>query len=448
MAPVPGLMSTRAAGDPLAQNLTRSQVIGESWAQGFNIGSVVILLLFVLCNYRKGVVLHKLILLELFLAGWNGIFIFFDDPAYGWILSSTAALLYISYNLHNVISWFKIKPFLPRWGGLLFIISLMLVQPYWVLETVANFQYFNLLGNNMFTKSRYVEPIARDPWWIFTTVKLVMVINKNYGYTLVALIRTSPRFGVLLLCMFMSIIFLATDVAVTATMSSPSGINPFWRLALVFKCASDVIFLDDFKSVLDHIAETALRRINNSGQYGSSLHGLSARHNGSNTRQISNLNSGPVVAMSTKNKRGNVAGVTNAASGWTPSRLARSRLSLDSDEIRLGLTSVEGSRKQNDGNIMTKTMIVISDQSDVSHTHSCISADTYGSKEDILGTRNGDKGQHEQGNRKSGFVSTDIMSNSLEKSQPKPSPTGDLGPEIPMVPIKAQLSLGGKRDSI
>lgn len=64
MAPVPGLMSTRAAGDPLAENLTRSQVIGESWAQGFNIGSVVILLLFVLCNYRKGVVLHKLILLE------------------------------------------------------------------------------------------------------------------------------------------------------------------------------------------------------------------------------------------------------------------------------------------------------------------------------------------------------------------------------------------------
>ncbi|CAH0055421.1 unnamed protein product [Clonostachys solani] len=439
MAPVPGLVSTRAAGDPLAENLTRSQVIGESWAQGFNIGSVVILLLFVLCNYRKGVVLHKLILLELFLAGWNGIFIFFDDPAYGWILSSTSALLYISYNLHNVISWLKIKPFLPRWGGLLFIISLMLVQPYWILETVANFQYFNLLGNNI------------DPWWIFTTVKLVMVINKNYGYTLVALIRTSPRFGVLLLCMFMSIIFLATDVAVTATMSTPSGINPFWRLALVFKCASDVIFLDDFKSVLDHIAETALRRINNSGQYGSSLHGLSARHNGMNTRQPPNLGAGPGVAMSTKNKRGNVAAVTNAASGWTPSRLARSRLSLDSDEIRLGLTSVEGSRKQNDGNMMAKTMIVISDQSDVSHTHSCISADTYGSKEDILAAANGDKGQQERGNRTSAYVSTDIVSNSrLEKSQPKPSPSPSIGDgqEIPMVPIKAQLSLRRKSDSI
>ncbi len=32
------------------------------------------------------------------------------------------------------------------------------------------------------------------------------------------------------------------------------------KLALVFKCASDAIFLDDFKSVLDKIAESALKR--------------------------------------------------------------------------------------------------------------------------------------------------------------------------------------------
>ncbi|CAI6091125.1 unnamed protein product [Clonostachys chloroleuca] len=255
-------ISTRAPGDPVAANLTREQAIVEAWAQGFSVGSVVILILFVLCNYRRKILLHKLILLELFLAGWHGIFIFFDDPAYGWVLSSTAALLYISYNLHNVISWLKIKPFLPRWGGHLFIISLLLVQPYWVLETWANFQYFNILGNNLFKHSRYFEPLARDPWWIFTTVKLVMVINKNYGYTLIGLVKTSPRFGIMLLCMFLSIVFLATDVAVTATISTQSGINPFWRLALVFKCASDAIFLDDFKSVLDHIADSALRRIN------------------------------------------------------------------------------------------------------------------------------------------------------------------------------------------
>lgn len=77
------------------------------------------------------------------------------------ILSSTATLLYISYNMHNIVSWLKIKPFLPRWGGWVFIISLMLAQPYWVLETWANFQYFNELGSDLFQRSRYFEPLMR-----------------------------------------------------------------------------------------------------------------------------------------------------------------------------------------------------------------------------------------------------------------------------------------------
>lgn len=45
-----------------------------------------------------------------------------------------------------------------------------------------------------------------------------------------------------------------TDAAVSAArVTASSGINPYWRFALVFKCASDTIFLDDFKSVLDDI---------------------------------------------------------------------------------------------------------------------------------------------------------------------------------------------------
>jgi hypothetical protein len=58
----------------------------------------------------------------------------------------------------------------------------------------------------------------------------------------------------MLLCMLLSIVFLLTDVAVSAAkITASSGINPYWRFALVFKCASDTIFLDDFKSVLDDI---------------------------------------------------------------------------------------------------------------------------------------------------------------------------------------------------
>ena len=36
----------------------------EAWAQGYNVGSLIVLILIVLCNYRSGIWLHKLILLE------------------------------------------------------------------------------------------------------------------------------------------------------------------------------------------------------------------------------------------------------------------------------------------------------------------------------------------------------------------------------------------------
>jgi hypothetical protein len=36
----------------------------EAWAQGYNVGSLIILVLIVFCNYRSGIWLHKLILLE------------------------------------------------------------------------------------------------------------------------------------------------------------------------------------------------------------------------------------------------------------------------------------------------------------------------------------------------------------------------------------------------
>lgn len=96
--------------------------------------------------------------------------------------------------------------------------------------------------------------MVRDPWWIFTTWKLISAIKKTYGFKLWALVRINSRFGIMLLCMIISIVFLATDVAVSAAkVTANSGINPYWRFALVFKCASDTIFLDDFKSVLDDI---------------------------------------------------------------------------------------------------------------------------------------------------------------------------------------------------
>lgn len=76
----------------------------------------------------------------------------------------------------------------------------------------------------------------------------------------------------------MSIAFLLTDAAVSAArVTASSGINPYWRFALVFKCASDTIFLDDFKSVLDDIVHRKFSSANGTVHRGSNV-GLSSSH--------------------------------------------------------------------------------------------------------------------------------------------------------------------------
>lgn len=39
-------------------------LILEAWAQGYMVGSIIIMIFITLCNVRRGVLLHKLILLE------------------------------------------------------------------------------------------------------------------------------------------------------------------------------------------------------------------------------------------------------------------------------------------------------------------------------------------------------------------------------------------------
>jgi hypothetical protein len=69
-----------------------------------------------------------------------------------------------------------------------------------------------------------------------------------------------------------------TDAAVSAArVTASSGINPYWRFALVFKCASDTIFLDDFKSVLDDIVHRKFSSANGTVHRGSNV-GLSSSH--------------------------------------------------------------------------------------------------------------------------------------------------------------------------
>lgn len=132
----------------------------EAWAQGYMVGSLVIMSFITFANMRPGVILHKLVFIELLLGMFHGFFIFFDPPAYGWYLSCSAIPLNVSWSLHNFIAWIKNKPFLSRRARAAYIGTVITVQPYWVLEIVANFLYFNKI-NDLFIHTRPFEALCR-----------------------------------------------------------------------------------------------------------------------------------------------------------------------------------------------------------------------------------------------------------------------------------------------
>ena len=103
-----------------------------------------------------------------------------------------------------------------------------------------------------------------DPWWVYTTCCLLYNIRTRYNFGLWELICFSPRFAVMLIAMILSIVFTIIDIcAVTASLSSsiPIGINPFWKLAFVFKLLTDSVILDDFKTALDKLSARNISRV-------------------------------------------------------------------------------------------------------------------------------------------------------------------------------------------
>ena len=214
-----------------------------------------------------------------------------------------------SWSLHNVIAWMKIKPFLSKNVSRVYIITIILAQPYWILEIYANFTYFHGV-NDLFLKTRPWEALCRDPWWIVTTVYLFVIIKTQYEMTFREIISISPRFAVMLLAMVLSIIFIVVDIfAVTKVLrlGGRTGISkqhdtevptrslltltdPFWKLAFVFKCLTDSVVLDDFKTALDRLRAFKMSRL------GSFSADMSDRRN---------QNNGMLVATWERIERGN-----------------------------------------------------------------------------------------------------------------------------------------------
>lgn len=167
----------------------------------------------------------------------------------------------------------KLRPFLSRTVSRLFIGTVILVQPYWVVEMYANFTYFHNV-NTIFLRTRPWEALCRDPWWILAACLLIYNIKAKYDLTLTQIVRISPRFAVMLGAMVLSICFIVLDVlSVTAALKSvlPVGINPFWKLSFVFKCLTDSVVLDDFKTALDRLRAFKISRLGSFAMDGADL---------------------------------------------------------------------------------------------------------------------------------------------------------------------------------
>lgn len=255
-------------------------LVVEAWAQGYMVGSLIIMSFITLANMRRGAMLHKLILLELLLGMWQGFWLFPTGRAGRWWLSVAAIPLNLSWWLHNLIAWMKVRAFLPDMWSKVFLATVALTLPYWGVEIYANFSYFNG-DSELFRTTRPLELLFRDPWWIITTLYLLIVIKTQYELTLKEVVHISPRFAVMLFAMLLSITFVVLDVlSVTEALrvAGTTGINPFWKLSFVFKCLTDSVILDDFKTALDRLRAFKMRRLGSS----SSEHGNPHASNGGN----------------------------------------------------------------------------------------------------------------------------------------------------------------------
>ena len=89
---------------------------------------------------------------------------------------------------------------------------------------------------------------------------LFYIVSKCYNVKIWKMIRKAPRFGILLAAIILAMAFTTMDIAASIfpRLSPTDGINPYWKLALIFKALTDNIMLDDFKSVLQRLGAMKL----------------------------------------------------------------------------------------------------------------------------------------------------------------------------------------------
>lgn len=55
--------------------------------------------------------------------------------------------------------------------------------------------------------------------------------------------------------MCLSVAFIVVDILSVTSVLDTGSINPFWKFSFVFKCFTDTIVLDDFKTALDRLSQ-------------------------------------------------------------------------------------------------------------------------------------------------------------------------------------------------
>lgn len=79
-------------------------------------------------------------------------------------------------------------------------------------------------------------------------------IKYRYDSKILELVKVSHRFRIMLLSMALSIVFIIVNILSVTPVLHLGGLNPFWRMAFIFKCFTDTIILDDFKTCLDKLS--------------------------------------------------------------------------------------------------------------------------------------------------------------------------------------------------
>ncbi|KAJ5173103.1 hypothetical protein N7492_005696 [Penicillium capsulatum] len=115
-----------------------------------------------------------------------------------------------------------------------FIVTVILCWPYWIIEIYANFASFNNISQTFIRLSSRRDLLSRssEPWLVFTTISLCYTIKREYNFRLWELVLVSPRFGVMLASMCLSIAFIVVDTCSVLEVFSdslPTGMGPFWK---------------------------------------------------------------------------------------------------------------------------------------------------------------------------------------------------------------------------